>query len=163
MEDEVDRILRAWSNERPDLDVTPLEVLSRVARLARHVDAARRAALAREGLESFEFDVLTALRRAGGTLGAGRLAGETLVSSGTMTHRVDILEGRGLAARLIDSEDGRAVLVTLTDLGREAVDRSMLALLGREAAILGTLSQAERTRLAALLRNVLLGFESGAG
>jgi DNA-binding MarR family transcriptional regulator len=161
MEDEVDRIVRAWSSERPDLDVTPLEVLSRVARLARHVDAARRAALAREGLESFEFDVLTALRRAGGTLGAGRLAAETLVSSGTMTHRVDILEERGLAARLRDTDDGRAVLVALTDLGRDVVDRSMLALLRREAAILATLSPTERSRLASLLRQVLVGFESG--
>jgi DNA-binding MarR family transcriptional regulator len=161
MEDEVDRIVRAWSSERPDLDVTPLEVLSRVARLARHVDAARRAALAREGLESFEFDVLTALRRAGGTLGAGRLAAETLVSSGTMTHRVDILEERGLAARLRETDDGRAVLVALTDLGRDVVDRSMLALLRREAAILATLSPTERSRLASLLRQVLVGFESG--
>ena len=163
MEDEVDRIVREWHSERADLDVAPLEVLSRVARLARHVDAARRAVLAREGLESFEFDVLTTLRRAGGTLGAGRLASETLVSSGTMTHRIDILEGRELAARLTDSADGRAVLVTLTDTGRAAVDCAMLALLGREEAILGTLSQAERGRLAGLLRDVLLGFESGSG
>jgi DNA-binding MarR family transcriptional regulator len=80
-----------------------------------------------------------------------------------MTHRIDILEGRELAARLTDSADGRAVLVTLTDTGRAAVDCAMLALLGREEAILGTLSQAERGRLAGLLRDVLLGFESGSG
>ncbi|CAM5591728.1 Formyl-CoA:oxalate CoA-transferase [Streptomyces violaceorubidus] len=57
-----------WSQrrrERPDLDVEPLEVLSRVSRLARHLDRARRLAFSEHQLEPWEFDVLTALRRAG--------------------------------------------------------------------------------------------------
>jgi hypothetical protein len=65
MEDEVDRLVAAWRRERPDLDVEPLEVLSRVSRLARHLDRARRLAFAEHSLEPWEFDVLTALRRAG--------------------------------------------------------------------------------------------------
>ena len=39
--DDVDRIVSAWRRERPDLDVSPLEVLSRVSRLARRLDRAR--------------------------------------------------------------------------------------------------------------------------
>ena len=35
--DEVDRIVDAWERERPDLDFAPLQVLSRVGRLARHL------------------------------------------------------------------------------------------------------------------------------
>ena len=54
-----------WRAERPDLDVAPLQVLSRVSRLARHLDRARRAAFAAHGLEPWEFDVLSALRRQG--------------------------------------------------------------------------------------------------
>lgn len=65
MEDEVDRLVAAWRRERPDLDVEPLEVLSRVSRLARHLDRARRIAFAEHHLEPWEFDVLTSLRRAG--------------------------------------------------------------------------------------------------
>ena len=53
--DSVDSIVAAWHRERPDLDVTPLEVLSRVTRLARHLDLARREAFARHGLEAGEF------------------------------------------------------------------------------------------------------------
>ena len=60
-EDEVDRLVAAWRRERPDLDVSPLEVLSRVTRLARHLDRARRTAFAERGLETWEFDVLSAL------------------------------------------------------------------------------------------------------
>src|SRR3712207_8463516 len=64
-QDEVDRIVAAWRRERPDLDVEPLTVLSRVTRLARHLDLARRASFARHQLEPWEFDVLSALRRDG--------------------------------------------------------------------------------------------------
>src|SRR5687768_4931603 len=63
--DEVDVLVAAWRQERPDLDVEPLQVLSRVSRLARHLDRARRASFAEHDLETWEFDVLTALRRAG--------------------------------------------------------------------------------------------------
>ena len=60
--DEVDRIVAAWQRERPDLDLAPLEVLSRVSRLARHLDRFRRTAFAEHDLETWEFDVLAALR-----------------------------------------------------------------------------------------------------
>jgi hypothetical protein len=49
--DEVDRIVTAWKRERPNLDVGPLQVLSRVSRLARHLDLARREAFAAHDLE----------------------------------------------------------------------------------------------------------------
>ena len=42
--DEVDALISAWQRERPDLDVAPMQVLSRVTRLARHLDIARREA-----------------------------------------------------------------------------------------------------------------------
>ncbi|MSY98161.1 MAG: MarR family transcriptional regulator, partial [Actinobacteria bacterium] len=63
--DEVDHLVSAWHRERPDLDTSPLEVLSRVTRLARQLDFARRAAFNEHQLEPWEFDVLAALRRAG--------------------------------------------------------------------------------------------------
>ena len=69
--DEVDEIVARWQAERPDMDVSPLQVLSRVSRLARHLDRARRAAFAAHGLETWEFDVLSALRRQGPPYGEG--------------------------------------------------------------------------------------------
>ena len=118
--DEVDRITAAWQRERPDLDVSPLQVLSRVSRLARHLDLARRQAFAAHDLETWEFDVLAALRRAGApySLSPGQLGTETLVTSGTMTNRIDRLEDRGLVRREPDPSDRRGVRVVLTDEGR---------------------------------------------
>ena len=165
MEDEVDRLVAAWRRERPDLDVGPLEVLSRVSRLARHLDRARRSAFAEVELEPWEFDVLTALRRAGSPyqLSPGQLLTQTLVTSGTMTNRIDRLAKRGLVERLPDPSDRRGVLVRLTAEGRERTDASLAGLLTQERAILGELSPRQREELAGLLRSLTAPFDNVPG
>lgn len=159
--DEVDRIVEAWSRERPDVDFAPMQVLSRVARLAKHLDRARRAAFAASGLEPWEFDVLAALRRAGAPyqLSPKALLQQTLVSSGTMTNRIDRLVERGLVERRTDPMDGRGVLVVLTPRGRQSTDAAISGLLADEAELLAGLSPAERERLSALLRKLSLDFD----
>jgi DNA-binding MarR family transcriptional regulator len=161
-QDEVDRLVAAWRRERPDLDVEPLTVLSRVGRLARHLDLARRSAFGEHGLEAFEFDVLAALRRAGAPyeLSPGELLTQTLVGSGTMTHRLDRLEQRGLIRRRPDRRDRRGVRVRLTPRGRVKVDAAFADLLDRERALLAGLDQRQAATLAGLLRALTLPFEA---
>ena len=165
MQDEVDRLVDAWHRERPDLDLAPMEVLSRVSRLSRHLEVARRAAFAGHGIEQWEFDVLAALRRAGPPyqLSPGRLLRETLVTSGTMTNRVDRLAGRGLVERLPDPGDRRGVLVRLTGHGRETVDGALVSLLDLERPLLGALGAEDRVRLAGLLRRLATSVETSSG
>jgi DNA-binding MarR family transcriptional regulator len=159
--DEVDRIVEDWSRERPDLDFAPLQVLSRVGRLTRHLDRARRQAFAASGLEPWEFDVLAALRRAGAPyqLSPKALLQQTLVSSGTMTNRIDRLVERRLVERRTDPHDGRGVLVVMTGRGTEAVDDAISELLAGEAELLEGLSKGDQERLAALLRKLSLDFD----
>jgi DNA-binding MarR family transcriptional regulator len=159
--DEVDRIVDAWSRERADLDFAPLQILSRVGRLSKHLDRARREAFGASDLESWEFDVLSALRRAGTPyqLSPKQLLQQTLVSSGTMTNRIDRLVERGLVQRRTDPNDGRGIIVTMTTRGRESVDSAISELLQYERELLGALSPAEQDRLAALLRKLSLDFE----
>src|SRR5450759_3275471 len=154
--DDVDRIVDAWRRERPDLDVAPLHILSRVSRLARHLDLDRGSAFAEHGLEGWEFDVLSALRRAGEPyeLSPGQLVAQTLVTSGTMTNRVDRLAARGLVGRGPDPSDRRGVKVTLTEAGRTVVDGAMTDLLDRERALLRQLQPGEQAQLAELLRRL---------
>ena len=163
-QDEVDRIVEAWSAERPDLDFSPMAVLSRVDRLSHHLDRARRAAFARTDIEPWEWDVLSALRRAGEPyqLSPKILLQQTLVSSGTMTNRIDKLVQRGLVQRAADPADGRSVLVTLTELGRVRVDAAVTRLIDAESDMLAVLPATERARLATLLRHLSLGVEQGA-
>ncbi|MCL1869262.1 MAG: MarR family transcriptional regulator [Promicromonosporaceae bacterium] len=161
MPDEVDRIVADWRRERPDLAVEPLEVFSRVTRLARHLDRARRVAFATHDLETWEFDVLSALRRAGSPyeLSPGALVTATLVTSGTMTNRIDRLEGRGLVERHRSPDDRRGVVVRLTASGLTRVDDALTDLLAREARMLESLDAHHRPDLAALLRTLSAQFE----
>ena len=57
--DEVDLIVDAWRRERPDLDVDPLLVLSRITRLARRLDQTRSSAFATHHLEAVSYTHLT--------------------------------------------------------------------------------------------------------
>lgn len=160
--DEVDRIVAAWRRERPDLDVAPLAVLSRVSRLARHLDLARRSAFERHDLELWEFDVLAALRRAGDPyqLSPGALVTQTLVTSGTMTNRIDRLAARGLVERRPAPGDRRGVLVRLTPVGRERVDAALEDLLRVEDGLLADLPAHDRAALADLLRTLVARFDA---
>jgi len=160
-QDEVDRIVDAWLRERPDLDFSPLQVLSRVDRLSRHLEAARKQAFTRSSLQSWEFDVLAALRRAGAPyqLPPKALLQQTLVSSGTMTNRIDRLVARGFVQRSSDPADGRGVLVRMTRSGLTHVDAAITRLVDAEAGILANLNAADRSRLSTLLRKLTVDFD----
>jgi len=155
--DEVDTIVEAWRRERPDLDVAPMEVLSRISRLARHLDRIRANAFSAHHLESWEFDVLAALRRSGPPyrLSPGQLLRETMVTSGTMTNRVDRLAARRLVARQDHPDDRRGVLVQLTEPGRVVVDAALAELLAAERGILAALDVTEHDQLTRSLRLLL--------
>lgn len=155
--DEVDQIVAAWHRERGDLDVEPLQVLSRVARLAAVLDERRSAAFVEHGLQGHEFDVLSVLRRSGTPFErtAGELSTLTHVTSGTMTSRLDRLVARGLVTRRADPADGRLVRVRLTALGRDRVDAAFAALLQGERELLATLDPGRRGELAQALRTLL--------
>lgn len=159
--DEVDLIVTAWRGQRPDLDVSPLEILSRLSRVARHLDAVRAQAFRNHQLDSWEFDVLAALRRVGSpfALSPGSLANSTHVTSGTMTTRVDRLLERGFVTRFPDPHDRRGVQVQLTDFGREAVDGAFTDLLGSESTILAGISMKDQRELAEQLRQLLDQFD----
>lgn len=158
MSDEVDGVVEAWLRERPDLDVAPMQVWSRIDRLAAMLEGYRRRAFTRHEIEGWEFDVLAALRRAGWPhrLSPGQLLKETHVTSGTMTNRVDRLVKRGAVTRESDPHDGRGVLVALTPAGLALVDAALASLLEVESQLLSGWAEPGLQRLADDLRRLLL-------
>ncbi len=162
MADEVDAIVAAWRREAPALDVSPMQVLSRVSRLSRHLDLARRDAFAAHDLEVWEFDVLAALRREGEPyeLSPGELTRQTLSTSGTMTNRIDRLEAKGLVSREPNTADRRGVRVRLTVEGMTRVSAALADLLGFERELLGRVEPETREQLADALRRLLVSFEA---
>ncbi len=156
--DALDRILDQWRRERPDLDCSPMGVIGRISQLQREVHLAQRATFARHGLDVPSFDVLAALRRAGPPyqLTPTALMRTALVTSGAITQRLDRLEERGLITRERSRDDGRAVVVSLTDAGREALDAALPDHLDTERKLLEGLSDDDREQLAGLLRRFLV-------
>lgn len=157
MADAVDLVLAQWSVQRPDVDTSPMAVLSRVTRLARLLERDLREFVGRYDLEPGEFDVLTTLRRAGSTHGmtAGAFLSASLVTAGAITNRIDRMEAKGLVRRVADAADRRVVRITLTDRGRRLVDGMLPEHMDNYARVLERLDHDTRVVVADALRVLL--------
>jgi DNA-binding MarR family transcriptional regulator len=85
---------------------------------------------------------------------------ETMVTSGTMTNRLDRLEELHLITREQDPTDGRGSLVTLTRTGMRAVDSALEELLKNERELIANLPAKEREVLADLLSKLVSEFDA---
>ncbi|ACZ22574.1 transcriptional regulator, MarR family [Sanguibacter keddieii DSM 10542] len=153
--DFTERVVAQWAERRPDLDVSPVLVLGRVQRIAAALTAASDTTLAPEGLTRGEFDLLTALRRAGRPLRPSEITTVTSASGAAITKRLDRLTRDGLVERTGSDRDRRVVLVTLTPAGEELVDRLFAPHVAQEAAVLDGLTPAEVAELERLLAHLL--------
>jgi len=160
-EDHVDRILAEWRQEFPNLAVDPMGVVGRVRRLSTFFLRGMEETWAKFGLNVAGFDVLSTLLRVGPpySLSPGDLLASTMVTSGTMTHRIDQLERAGFVVRRANRDDGRSVLIALTDRGRKLVEQALVAHVATQARLLETLTPTEQDTLAALLKKLLVEFE----
>jgi DNA-binding MarR family transcriptional regulator len=162
-EDAVAGVLRQWAGVRPDMDLAPIAVLGRINRCAALLQRVTDAPLGGADLSRPEFDLLSALRRVGGELTPGRLARETFASPAAVTKRVRALEQRGLVARRADARDRRVAHLTLTDAGRDLIDRIMPQQLSYERSLLSRLPEGEQADLARILGDLLLLLEGQLG
>ena len=162
--DGVDQLLLDWARERPDLDFTPVGVITRLARTRTYLDAEVRAVFARFGLTAADFTVIITLRRSGApyTMPQARLMDALGLTSGTVSVRLDRLEHHQIVSREPDPANARSCLVRLTGKGLKLFDDIAPVHLANEDRLLSALSPAERQNLADLLRRLLAGFESGS-
>ncbi|HEV7321909.1 MAG TPA: MarR family transcriptional regulator [Ensifer sp.] len=159
--DRVDRILAQWNRERPDLDVSAMGLLGRLSRVSTHISREIEKSFSERGLNASSFDVLATLRRSGPPyrLSPNELLDTTMVSSGTMTNRIDQLEKAGLVERIANPEDRRSVIIALTEEGLRRVDEAATAHVANQHRVVSELSPEERVVLNALLRKYLATFE----
>lgn len=159
--DFVDTILAQWRQQRPELQVGPMGTLGRIKRLNQHLVRGMEQTFAAHGLTSGGFDVLATLRRSGPpyALSPGDLMASTMVTSGTMTHRVDSLKEAGLIERVRNPDDGRSFLISLTPAGHTLIDQAVSAHVETQAELVAVLSEEQRAQLDDLLRQFLSAFE----
>jgi len=160
--DLVDHVVAQTRRERPDLDATTVELLSRLTRAGRLVETATARSLAPYGVGLGEFWLLVALRRAGPPFrcSPSELHATATVTSGAISQQLERLERRKLVRRRPHPNDRRGVLVELTAAGRVVIDEAWAAHITRDEALFSRLTPTQRRTLADLLRQVVLAAEA---
>lgn len=160
--DAVDEILNQWRIERPDLDPSPMGPIGRIARCEALIRQKLDKTFSAYGMTSWEFDVLASLRRSGQPycLSPTQLYSTLMVTSGTMTNRLQRLENIGMIARLKNDQDARSMLVQLTEQGLNLIDKAVEAHIANERAILSALSPETIITLNQQLTELLFSLET---
>ncbi|WP_051717675.1 MarR family winged helix-turn-helix transcriptional regulator [Streptomyces megasporus] len=161
--DIVARVLSQWQQVRPELDTAPMAVIGRLNRCVALLQQAEEAPLVREGLARPEFDILTTLRREDRAMTPGQIARETFASGAAVTKRLRLLEERGLVGRRTSARDRRVSEVSLSDEGRELIDRLLPDQLAYESELLSGLTDGQRAELSAILAELLVLLEGRLG
>jgi DNA-binding MarR family transcriptional regulator len=159
--DAVDQILEQWQKERPDLDMLPMGIVGRFGRLTKYLERSLQEVFSEFDLQAGEFDVLATLRRSGQPyqLSPTELFNALMISSGTITHRIDRLERANLVQRIPDPSDRRGTLIQLTDKGFNVIEAALEAHVANMHRLVSSLEQAEQKSLSQLLRKLLLSLE----
>ncbi|NVJ96710.1 MAG: MarR family transcriptional regulator [Alphaproteobacteria bacterium] len=162
--DHVDEIIKQWAAERPDLDTKPMALLGRLLKLQQHTSKAMADNFSQYGLNTSSFDVLATLRRSGPPyqLSPGALINMTMVTSGTMTNRIDQLVKAGFVERIKNPDDGRGFLIALTEKGFKLVDDAVTTHVVTQKELTDRLSDEDRNTLNALVKKYLATFENEA-
>jgi DNA-binding MarR family transcriptional regulator len=152
--DRIDKITKQWQRERPDLDISPMGLIGRLGNITLHLSREMEKIFSQFGLNTSSFDVLATLRRAGDpyTLSPGEMLSTLMVTSGTMTNRIDQLEKAGWVIRKVNPEDGRGFLVSLTPEGLELINQVIEAHVENQKRLVSGLSQQEQQALNQLLK-----------
>ncbi|MEV0379257.1 MarR family transcriptional regulator [Nonomuraea sp. NPDC050643] len=168
MGDPIDRILEQWRRERPDLDLSAMDVFGRLAQATRMLMPQVDRVFTKRGLRQGEFDVLAALRRAGPpfTLIPSELSDVLMMSRAGMTNRLDRLEAAGLVERSLDPADRRSFRVRLTDEGLRIVDDALTEHAANLARLAAPLTREDVDTLSSIMRKLMdgpLGDRGGGG
>jgi DNA-binding MarR family transcriptional regulator len=160
IEDSIARVIAGWRATRPALEVDPIAITARLARLQAVLSPRLEMVFARYGTRGADFAVIaTLVRLAAEGVSQRRLASELGLSAGTVSLRIDRLVGRGLAERRPDPDDGRGALVSLTQSGRELFEACAPEHLANAHELVAGLSEPERDQLGQLLGKLLYTLE----
>ena len=159
--DRVDKAIKQWNQERPDLDVSSMALIGRFKRISQCLGQEMAKTFSEHGLNPANFDVLATLRRSGSpyALSPNDLISSTMVTSGTMTNRIDQLIKAGLVERVKNPNDGRSVVVSLTEAGFKVIDSALVDHAATQSKLTSGLSSDEQKRLNTLLRKFLNSLE----
>lgn len=159
-DDLIDAIITDWHKFDHKIDTDGTEVIGRIVRLGSLIGRKVDANLAQYDLTVGEFDVLAALLRAEQKqLTPSQLQDLILVSSGGLSNRIKRLEKNEYITRCPDKEDGRGVIVRLTNNGQSLIEQVAPSHLALEKSLIQSLQVTEAESLKKLLNQLLINLE----
>ncbi|WP_422804442.1 MarR family winged helix-turn-helix transcriptional regulator [Streptococcus sp. FT1-55] len=104
------------------------------------------------GLTPTQFGVLDVLFAKGGAMKIGELIDSMLATSGNMTVVIKNMEKNGWVTRMTCPTDKRAYLVTLTEAGRDLIQKALPAHIVAVEETFSVLTEEEQEQLIELLK-----------
>lgn len=159
--DHVDKALEQWASERPDLDTQSMAITGRILRIAAFFQEEMQKTFQQFGLNRASFDLMATLLRTGSPycLSPNELLASSMVTSGTMTNRIDRLVDAGLVNRTQNNHDKRSFSIALTDKGYELINKAIEAHTQTLCRLTTAIPDEEHSMLVSLLKKITLHFE----
>ncbi len=139
-----------WAEGRPDLDTSPMEVVALLKRINALLGRALEPLYQGGRLTVPEVDLLIALRYAEKPVIARHIAEHHGLSRAAVSKTLAKLERGGHIVREPSPNDGRVALVTITPLGKAAIDDFFPHQLRIESELLARLGEERQQVLRAL-------------
>jgi DNA-binding MarR family transcriptional regulator len=156
--DHLDAVIDEWREQLPDIVGPSMALGKRVHRLALRLQEVVRNETAAAGLTPAEYDVLSALRRAGPpfALKPSELASGLLLTSGGISNVLRRLQQDGFIERAPDAGDARVAWVRLSPAGVAAAEKVVRAVTAAQARLFAPAPEALVGDAADRLRDVLI-------
>lgn len=161
--DYVDLAESQWQELEPDLPLSSIGIIGRIARIAHIVQDLSDQALFQCGITRDEFDILSLLSRSGRPMAPSDMSSTLLTSAPATTKRIKKLVKAGLVTRESNPLDGRGALISMTDSGREVIGPILRTVLAFECTLLESLPSETRESLTDNLRALLTNLEQREG
>lgn len=154
-DDQVDKIISQWvALGYSKQELIAMATIGRIKRIEVQLLKKLENNYKKFGLLFWEFDVLATLKRSNAALTPTTLFKDMMVSSGTMTHRLQQLEKRALIERIIDPNDKRSSMVKLTPKGEKVINDCVPTHISLENQLLSHLEPSEVETLNQLLKKL---------
>ncbi|MFV8783629.1 MarR family winged helix-turn-helix transcriptional regulator [Microbulbifer sp. SA54] len=159
----LDHIQKLWAEQMPELNTAAMALIGRLQLVNKHMTQAMSQTFRRYGLTDAAFDVLATLLRSGPphTLTPTQLLEQLLVTSGSMTSRLNSLEKQGLIRREVGITDKRSRQVALTRKGHTLIRKVMAHHVATQDQLLSVFNEDEKARLVELLQCYLTRTSAG--
>lgn len=161
--DAVDVVVEQWGRTRPDLDVTAMAALGRIARAQHLVNGSLQQLHRRHGIDPRTFDVLATLYRCGQpSLTPGELAKQTMVGNAAMTNRLDQMVEQGWITRQVNESNRRELRIALTPAGSTKLEAVLDEHVELQHRLVSGLPSEDVAELSRILRAMLTSHDDNA-